>query len=130
MKTKLIPTAALALGLAVPGGFLAVHAHAAAPNGATPAAVQDHDQDRDWQRAPNEYNDAQQRGYHDGIEAARHDAESRHRRDMDDHHMYKHPPVDREDRDRYREGFRRGYQAGMQHMMGDRNHRDDDHPQR
>lgn len=128
MKRKLIPTAALAIGLAVPGGLLALHAHASAANGA--AAVQDHDQDRDWQRAPAEYNDAQRRGFHDGMESARRDAESHHRREMDDHRMYKHPPVDREERDRYREGFRRGYDTAMQHMMGDRNrHNEDDHPQ-
>lgn len=142
MKKNWIPTAALAFGLAVPSGLLAVHAHAAtvdgvapATNGVAAATMQDRDdQDRDWQRAPDEYNDAQRRGFHDGIEAARRDAESRHRRDMDDHHMYKHPPVDREERDRYREGFRRGYEAGMQHMMGNRDrrdaHHDDDHPQR
>ena len=129
MKKNLIPTAALAIGLAIPGGLLAVQAHAAAANSAA-AAVQDHDdQNRDWQRAPDQYNDAQRRGFHDGIEAARRDAESHRRKDADDHRMFKHPPVDRENRDRYREGFRRGYEAGMQHMMGSRDGQNrEEHP--
>ncbi len=132
MKKNWLVISALAMGLAIPGGMLAAHAHAAPINGAA-SGVQDrdHNQDRDWQRAPDEYNDAQRRGFRDGIEAARRDAESHRRKDVDDHRMFKHPPVDREDRDRYREGFRRGYETAMQHMMGNGDHhdRDDQHPQ-
>lgn len=78
----------------------------------------DHDQDR-WDEPPAGYRDAQRRGFHEGVEAARHDMSENHRRDADDHEMYKRPPVDRDDRRAFREGFREGYRRAMDHMRHD-----------
>lgn len=96
--------------------------------GSTPvkanAAPQDgyghHDRDDGgWDQPPGEFRDVQRRGFHDGIEAARRDYEHHRRADADDHEEYRHPHVDRDARDDYREGFRRGYDVGMRHMMND-----------
>ncbi len=50
---------------------------------------------------------------------------------MDPRHsrMFRHPPVDRRDRNDYRQGFIQGYNVAMQHAHdGGRDHRDhDDH---
>jgi hypothetical protein len=88
---------------------------------------QDRDRDR-WDQAPNDYRDAQQRGYHEGVEAARRDFSERRHADADDHRMYKHPPVEGEARRDFREGFREGYRRAMDHMKregGERHDRDD-----
>ena len=88
--------------------------------------AQDHDQDRDrWDEPPSEYRDAERRGFHEGVEAARHDVSEHRHADADDHQMYKHPPVDRDDRSAFREGFREGYRRAMEHMRRDH---DDDRP--
>ncbi len=57
------------------------------------ASYQDRDQDR-WEQPPDAYQDAQRRGFHEGIEAARHDFADHRRADADDHEVYKHPPVE------------------------------------
>ena len=98
-------------------GALKASAHEAQP---VPSAAQyqDHDQNR-WDQPPADYRDAQQRGFHEGVEAARKDASEHRRADADDHEMYKHPPVEGEARKDFREGFREGYHRAMEHMMHD-----------
>ncbi len=85
------------------------------------AFVQDHDR---WDEPPSEYRDAQRRGFHEGVEAARHDMSENRRRDADDHEMYKHPPVEGSARREFREGFREGYRRAVERMRHDR----DDQP--
>ncbi|WP_162601571.1 hypothetical protein [Occallatibacter savannae] len=130
---------ALALCMAAP---LTIKAAAQEQYPANPqySQPQYQDQDRgDWQRYPDDYRDAQRQGFHEGMEAARHDYMDRRRADADDHQMYKHPPVrgDEAKRD-FREGFKEGYRRAMDHMRngGDRDRdrdrddrrRDDDQP--
>jgi hypothetical protein len=79
-------------------------------------------QDRPWDAPPDEFRDVQRQGFHDGIEAAHHDFDSHRHADADDHNAYRHPPVAREQRDDYREGFRRGYERAMAHLRGDHDH--------
>lgn len=125
MKTAWFGTAVLAAAIAAPVGMTPARAFAAAP---AAAWHQDQDQNRTWGQAPDSYRDVQRRGYQEGIEAARRDAESGHHRDADDHDVYKHPPVDRRDRSAFRDAFRQGYSDGMRHMNdnGSRRHHDDD----
>jgi hypothetical protein len=78
-------------------------------------------QDR-WDATPVDYRDAQQRGFHEGVEAARHDFSEHRRADADNHQMYKHPPYEGEARKDFREGFREGYRRAMEHMMHDHDH--------
>lgn len=72
----------------------------------------------DWNAPPQEYSDIQRQGFRDGLEGARKDFENHRRPDPNNRDEYRRPNVSRELRDAYREGFRRGYDVGVQHMMG------------
>jgi hypothetical protein len=104
---------ALAFALLTPG--FATAQPFAAP------AIQDHDRDRDhdrdWDAPPQEFRDIQRQGFHDGIEAARKDYDNHRRPDVNNRDEYRHPHVPESARSDYREGFRRGYEAGMNHLM-------------
>jgi hypothetical protein len=78
-----------------------------------------------WDEPPSEYRDAQRQGFHDGVEAARHDFETRSHKDADDHDRYRHPQVEREFVDDYRHAFREGYSRAMHHMKEEHHDRDD-----
>ena len=119
MRMRSITTAALGIALAVPGGMMTATAYAAQP-------AQAYFQERPWDSPPDDYRDAQRQGFREGIEAARHDFESRSHKDADDHDRYKHPPVEREFRDQYREGFRHGYSEAKHHLK-DMSNEEHDH---
>src|ERR1700741_3688438 len=76
-----------------------------------------------WINAPSEFNDAQRRGYQDGVVGARKDYENHRTPKVNNRDEYRHPDVPRELRHDYREGFRRGYDNGVRHMMGDQDRR-------
>ena len=126
MKIRWIAPSLLALCVASTGGALKASAHEAQP---VPGAAQYQDRDHDrWSEPPEEYREAQRRGFHEGVEAARQDFTERRHADADDHQTYKHPPVEESMRSEFREGFREGYRRAMDHMKrGDRD-RDDDRP--
>jgi hypothetical protein len=72
-----------------------------------------------WDAPPQEYADEiHRRGFHDGIEGARKDYENHRRPDVNNRDEYRHPNVPRGARRDYRDGFRRGYDVGVQHLMG------------
>jgi hypothetical protein len=121
MKNKFYAVSALAIGLAASAGLMTTKANAAPL--AQPAAGLY--QDRPWDEPPGEFREVQKRGFHDGVEAARHDMERHNHKDADDHDAYRHPHVERSLRDDYREGFKRGYEMAKQHMRGE--HHDHDH---
>ena len=123
MKIKWLTPSLLALCVVATGGLRAK----ATPAHPLPTAAQYQDQDRDWDRAPDSYQDAQRRGFHEGMEAARRDFADHRHADADDHQVYKHPPVDERDRGAFREGFKEGYRRAMDHMKHDR---DRDNPYR
>lgn len=72
----------------------------------------------DWDTVPNEFNDAQRRGFHDGIEGARHDFDNHRRPDVNNRDEYRHPNLPGGLREAYRDGFRRGYDRGWAHLTG------------
>jgi len=117
MKTKWLAPSLLALCVAATGGLTAKASTATAQP--SPAAVPYQDQDHDWDRPPDSYQDAQRRGFHEGIEAARRDFADHRRADADDHDVYKHPPVEGHDRGAFREGFKEGYHRAMDHLRHD-----------
>lgn len=121
MKIKWIAPSLLALCVAAPGALKAT-AHEAQP---VPSAVQYQDQDRDWDRPRDDWQDAQRRGFHEGIEAARRDFADHRHADADDHPQFKHPPVDRDDVRAFRDGFKEGYRRALDHMRSDRHDHDD-----
>jgi hypothetical protein len=82
---------------------------------------QSYGQDRDrggWDAPPREWNDMQRRGFHDGIEGARRDVDNHRRPDVNNRDEYRRPNVDRQFWKAYRDGFRRGYEVAMSHLMG------------
>ena len=72
-----------------------------------------------WDQAPQEFRDAQRRGFHDGVEGARRDFQNHRPPSVNNRDEYRNPrfiaPPDRRD---YREGFRRGYAIAVQHIYG------------
>lgn len=69
-----------------------------------------------WDQPPGEFREVQRQGFHDGIDAARHDAHEGRRPDPAQHREFREPMVPQPDRHDYREAFRRGYFMAMHHM--------------
>lgn len=115
---RLTRTAAVVLGVLMAGSsgaMLAQYYQGPPP----PAGYYGHDRDDDWDRVPPEFRAAQQRGFHEGIEGARHDFDNHRQPDVNNRDEYRHPEhVDRADRRAYREAFRRGYWVGVRHIYG------------
>lgn len=76
--------------------------------------------ERPWDAAPNEFDELHRQGFRDGIEGARKDYDNHRRPDVNNRDEYRHPHLPPGQREDYRDGFRRGYQAGMHHLMDDR----------
>jgi hypothetical protein len=72
-----------------------------------------------WAAPPAEVQGVQSQGFHDGIEGARKDAENHRPPNVENRDEYRHPPVGHHDREAYRQGFQRGYQVGVEHLMHD-----------
>lgn len=71
-----------------------------------------------WDAPPQELNNIQRQGFHEGIDAARHDFEIHRPLNVDDHEIYRHPHMPPEQREAFRDGFRRGYDRASSHLMG------------
>jgi hypothetical protein len=84
-------------------------------HGLPPGNGQDRGQ---WEAPPQEWSDIQRHGYSDGEEGARRDFENHRRPDVDNRDEYRHPKVPSDMWGAYREGFRRGYDVAMSHLMG------------
>lgn len=110
-KRNLTMVSLLAFTLA---GGTAVYAHA--QEGPPPQGY--------WQpvEPPGQWSGAWHSGFHDGIEAARHDIDAHRRPDPDRHDNFRHPDRPRDERPDFRAGFRRGYQMEYDHFW----HRDHD----
>jgi hypothetical protein len=108
-KMKLNPLATSILAIAFGASGLAIAQPYTAP--ASPYI-----QEGGWDAPPPGYRDVQRRGFHDGIEGARKDFENHRPPSPENRDEYRHPPVSHDLRHDYREAFRRGYMAGMDHM--------------
>jgi hypothetical protein len=83
----------------------AYHPSDLAPASLAAGFAQDRDRD-DWDRPSDAWNDIQRRGFHDGIEGARRDAENHRQPDVNNRDEYRHPDnVPPQMRRAYREGF-------------------------
>jgi hypothetical protein len=133
MKLNQLVFPALALALATCPLLMAAHSQ---PQGhPQPEYGQDHhDQDRGgWDAPPQEFRDVQRQGFHDGLEAGRHDFESHRQPSAERRREFRHPPVPPPVREEYREGFRRGYDSAFGHFRDDHHgddHHGDDHDRR
>ena len=107
-----IATVALVLGVT---GMSTGRAYGA-PTG---AAAQGYGQDRGgWDTPPQELQDIQRRGFRDGIIGAQKDFDNHRQPDPNNRDEYRHPSLPPEQREAYRDGFRRGYQRGVAHLTG------------
>ena len=70
-----------------------------------------------WAAPPAELQGVESQGFHDGIEGARRDYENHREPNVENRDEYRHPSVPHHDREAYREGFRRGYRVGVEHLM-------------
>ena len=109
MKWLALPIMAIA---ACAVGSSSSKAYAAAPQ--APQYVQDRG---DWEMPPSEFRDVQRRGFHDGVQGARRDFDHHRPANVNGREEYRHPHVDPSVRDDYRDGFRRGYEVAMHHLM-------------
>lgn len=75
--------------------------------------------DRPWDAPPAEFDALRRQGFHDGIEGAHKDFDNHRRPDVENREEYRNPHLPPEQREAYRDGFRRGYQVAMDHMMGE-----------
>jgi hypothetical protein len=105
-----VPAAALVLGVAA---FNPTPSAAAAPEPAFSG------QQYGWDVPPQEYNEVQRRGFHDGVEGAHKDRGNGRRPDVNNRDEYRHPEgVPDELHRAYREAFRRGYEQAAAHLWG------------
>jgi hypothetical protein len=81
------------------------------------SSAQAYGQDRAWDSPPQEFRDIQRQGFHDGIEGARKDYDNHRRPDVNNRDEFRHPHVPDSAKADYRDGFRRGYEVSMDHMM-------------
>jgi len=106
--------AAFALVLGVTG--LTTGRAYAVPTG---AGFQGYGQDRGgWDTPPQELQDLQRQGFRDGIVGAQRDFDNHRQPNVNNRDEYRHPRLPAEQREAYRDGFRRGYQRGVDHLMG------------
>ncbi len=117
MKLKWTVVSMLALSLVV---IPSQKARASGVAEGVPAAAA---QDRSgWDVPPSGYQEIQRQGFHDGIEGAHKDFDNHRKPDVDNRDEYRHPSVPQNERGAYREGFRRGYQQGVEHLYGNGHH--------
>lgn len=117
MKLKWFAASAAALSIALSSHALPLHAEGTANNNAAA-----YGQEGAWDAPPSDFREAQLHGFHDGVEGARKDFDNHRAPDVNNRHEYRHPPVSRSLRQDYRDGFERGYDRAMAHLMGDRYH--------
>ncbi|MGA9669167.1 MAG: hypothetical protein WBQ94_08165 [Terracidiphilus sp.] len=117
MKLRWTILSVIAISVAISGPVTA-KASAAPLGHVAPSVAQDHD-DHNWDAPPGEFREIQRQGFHDGIEGARKDFDNHRAPNVNNRDEYRHPHVSPSARDDYREGFRRGYDVAMHHLMGE-----------
>lgn len=117
---------ALALVLAVGVGTMQGSGLYAAPQGYGQGGGYGPGGPGGWDTPPQEMRDAARQGFQDGIRGAQKDVENHRRPNVNNRDEFRHPNIPGNVRRDYKDGFRRGYSAAMQHMAnggGDRRDR-------
>jgi hypothetical protein len=73
---------------------------------------------RGWDAPPSELRDFQRRGYLDGVQGAERDFQNHRIWNVNNRDEFRHPAVPPNVRGDYREGFKKGYYATVQHYQG------------
>ncbi len=113
MKINRLTLSAAALVLATPGLIMA-QGYSTSQEPQTAAYGQ---ASSGWDTPPQELQDIQRQGFHDGIEGARKDYDNHRKPNVRNRDEYRHPSVSRSARNDYRAGFSRGYDVAMSHLM-------------
>jgi hypothetical protein len=83
-----------------------------------------YDQDQGgWDAVPTEFREIQRKGFQDGIKNARKDFDQDRWPDVYNCGAYRHPHMSRSAWADYRDGFRRGYERAVQHLLSEQDHR-------
>ena len=115
MNTKFssrIAASLLALGLLAP----AVAQYGPPPQYADPSTI--HYGTRGWDAPPGELRDVQRQGYLDGLQGAERDYQNHRIWNVNNRDEFRHPHVPGNVRADYRNGFKKGYYAGVAHYQG------------
>jgi len=75
---------------------------------------------RGWDAPPGELRDFQRRGYLDGVQGAERDFQNHRIWNVNNRDEFRHPQVPGNVRGDYRDGFKKGYYATVQHYQGGR----------
>ena len=111
MKAKQrVATWTLAIGLVASAG--AVQAQYGPP----PGGYQERPREG-WDAPPREFRDVERQGFLDGISGAQKDFDNRRRPNVNNRDEFRHPSVPEPLRRDYKNGFRRGYETGVRHIM-------------
>lgn len=113
-----IPALALFLGAT---GLVTARSYALPSGSPNPSYAQDRDRGG-WDMPPGELNEIQRHGFHDGLEGAHRDFDNHRRPDVRNRDEFRHPHLPPEQREAYRDGFRRGYEVGVRHFWGEHDH--------
>jgi hypothetical protein len=70
-----------------------------------------------WEKPPEEFNDVQRQGFHDGIEAARDDLQNQRTQDAEKRNEFHHAPGSKHSHEQYLEGFRTGYDLAFYYLQ-------------
>jgi hypothetical protein len=70
-----------------------------------------------WMQPPPEFKEMQREGFHEGVQAAIKDFDKHRDPDLERHKEYVRPKVDRSYVPDYRDGYRRGYNDAMKHLI-------------
>ena len=73
---------------------------------------------RGWDAPPGELRDFQRRGFLDGVQGAERDFQNHRIWNVNNRDEYRHPQVPGNVRGDYRDGFKKGYYAAVQHYQG------------
>jgi hypothetical protein len=73
-------------------------------------------QNSPWDYVPDRFSEIGRRGFHDGVDGARHDIENHRRPDPNNRDEYRNPRVPPQLVEDYREGFRLGYERAIAHF--------------
>jgi hypothetical protein len=73
---------------------------------------------RGWDAPPGELRDFERRGYLDGVQGAERDLQTHRIWNVNNRDEYRHPAVPGNVRGDYRDGFKKGYYAAVQHFQG------------
>lgn len=119
MKKFIVYFAASTFGAAMLAGAPSARAATASPSPAAIGQPPQYYPNQPWAVPPSQWQAAEQKGYREGVRGAYKDAQNHRQPNVNNRDEYRHPDdIPGGDVGAYRQGFRRGYWTGVQHLMG------------